>query len=47
MTPLIIASPAESNGGEIGRSIDVTDDPLVCREDRDEIELALSRSTPK
>jgi hypothetical protein len=47
MTPLIMANPAESKGGEFGRSIEATDDPLVCLEDRDEMEPALSRSAPR
>lgn len=39
--------PNWSAPGEFGRSIDATDDTLVCRDDRDPTELALSRSAPR
>ena len=47
ITPAIIASPVWSAPGEPGRSIDATEDPLVCLDDLDPLELVLSRSPPK
>jgi hypothetical protein len=41
MTPAIIDS-GRSAPGEFGLSIDATEEPLACLEDRDPIELALS-----
>ena len=47
ITPAVMLSPPGSAPGELGLSIDATDDPLVCLDDRDPIVLALSRSPPK
>ena len=47
ITPAVMLIPPRSAPGELGLSIDATDEPLVCRDDRDPAVLALSRSPPK
>ncbi len=47
MTPAINARLEVSAPGEPGRSMDAIEEPLVCLEDRDEMELALSNSDPR
>lgn len=46
MTPAIIFRPARSAPGEFGLSIDATEDPLACRDDRDPAVLDFSKSAP-
>lgn len=47
ITPAIIASPDGSGPGELGLSIELDEEILVCREEREATEPDLSRSPPK